>query len=50
MSELTNLTEGQRKRAESAESAEEKAAVIREAVGEPRELSLEELDAVSGGG
>ncbi|MBR3315151.1 MAG: hypothetical protein IKG18_13575 [Atopobiaceae bacterium] len=49
MSEWLNLTEGQRRRMEEAESAEEKAAVIREAVGEPKELSLEELDAVSGG-
>ncbi|MBO7674792.1 MAG: hypothetical protein J6S63_07260 [Atopobiaceae bacterium] len=49
MSEWLNLTEDQRKRMEEAESAEEKAAVIREAVGEPRELSLEELEAVSGG-
>ncbi|MBR3159426.1 MAG: hypothetical protein IKG18_15735 [Atopobiaceae bacterium] len=50
MSEWLNLTEDQRKRMEEAESAEEKAAVIREAVGEPKELSLEELDVVSGGG
>ena len=50
MSEWLNLTEDQRKRMEEAESAEEKAAVIREAVGEPRELGMEGMDAMSGGG
>ena len=44
-----NLTEDQRRRIEGAKSAEEKVAIIMEAVHAGMELSDEQLDAVSGG-
>ena len=44
-----NLTEDQRRRIDGAKSAEEKVAVIMEAADAGRELSDEQLDAVSGG-
>ena len=44
-----NLTEDQRRRIEGAKSAEEKVAIIMEAADAGRELSDEQLEAVSGG-
>ncbi|MBO7675342.1 MAG: hypothetical protein J6S63_10095 [Atopobiaceae bacterium] len=49
MSAELNLTEDQKQRIEAAKTPEEKAAVIREAMGALRELSAEQLEAVSGG-
>lgn len=49
MSTELNLTEDQRRRIEGAMSAEEKVAVIMEAVDAGMELSDEQLEAVSGG-
>ena len=49
MAHELNLTEDQRRRIENAQTPEEKAAVFAEAVGDGRELSEEEVDAVTGG-